>query len=74
MRLGKHNEEQTEWKIGNMAITESDSYKYLGDIVTSDGKNSKNLTDRKNKMKTSIVTIHTIAFRFCKLSANPRGL
>ena len=61
MRCGKHKDDPKEWMIGSMAITETDSYKYLGDTLTSDGKNAKNLTDRKNKMITSIVTIHTIA-------------
>ena len=61
MRFGKHNEDPKEWKIGKMAITETDSYKYLGDTLTSDGKNAKNLSERKSKMKISTSTIHSIA-------------
>ena len=61
LQIGKHKETHKEWKIGSMAIEKSDTYKYLGDILTSDGKNTKNLAERRNKMKTTIITINTIA-------------
>ena len=61
LQIGKHKETPIEWKIGSMPIEKSDSYKYLGDVLTSDGKNTKNIADRKSKMKSSIITINTIA-------------
>ena len=62
VKIGKHgNDNQDEWKLGDELIKETDSYKYLGDIITSDGKNEKNLEARKNKMTSSIVSINTIA-------------
>ena len=62
LKIGKHKDNQhKEWKLGEEVIKETDSYKYLGDIVTSDGKNEKNIEARKNKATASIVTINTIA-------------
>ena len=42
-------------------IDEAASYKYLGDILTNDGKNAKNLESRKNKINATTVTINCIA-------------
>ena len=39
MRVGRHNKDPKEWQLGELTIQEADSYKYLGDILTSDGKN-----------------------------------
>lgn len=42
MRVGKHNKNNKEtWKIGEMEIGETTTYKYLGDTVTNDGRNRK---------------------------------
>lgn len=52
MRVGKHNKNNKEtWKIGEMEIGETTTYKYLGDTVTNDGRNRKNLELRKNPAK-----------------------
>ena len=62
LRIGKHKDnDQKEWKLGEEQIKESDKYKYLGDIITSDGKNEQNIEARKNKVTASIVSINTIA-------------
>ena len=61
MRIGKHREQQNEWKLGEMTIDECTSYKYLGDIISNDGKNTKNIETRKEKINASTVTINTIA-------------
>lgn len=62
MRVGKHsNKEKDTWKIGDMEIDETETYKYLGDIITSDGKNKKNIEMRKNKLNASTISIKTIA-------------
>ena len=62
MRVGHHRHiEAKTWKIGSMPIEECASYKYLGDQVTSDGKNGKNIEERKNKIITSTMTIKAIA-------------
>ena len=62
IKIGKHeNDKQDEWMLGDEKIEETDSYKYLGDIITFDGKNDKNLEARKNKTTASVVSINTIA-------------
>ena len=40
MKVGKHTDKTNEWKVGEMTITETNRYKYLGDIITNDGKNA----------------------------------
>ena len=61
MRVGKHDKKQSQWKLGELTIDETDSYKYLGDLITNDGKNRKNLDLRKNKLTAAITTINAIA-------------
>ena len=62
LKIGKHKDDtHNEWKLGEELIKETDNYKYLGDIVTSDGKNERNIEARKNKVTASIVAINTIA-------------
>ena len=60
MRIGKTQEQDT-WKIGEMEIGTCESYTYLGDIITPDGKNTDNIKSRKNKITVSSVSINTIA-------------
>ena len=61
MRIGKHQDNIAEWKVGDMAIKETDRYKYLGDVITNNGKNSENLSERKTKVQSTTITINTIA-------------
>ena len=61
MRVGKHKEPKKEWKLGEITIQETESYKYLGDLITGDGKNSKNLDQRKSKITAATTTINAIA-------------
>ena len=44
-----------------MPIEKCSSYKYLGDTLTSDGENAKNLETRMIKIKASTISINTIA-------------
>ena len=60
MRLGKQVG-RADWNLGEMKISTCESYTYLGDEITSDGKNSKNIEKRRNKMKGTAVSINTIA-------------
>ena len=44
MRVGRHKTTNTmPWKIGDMQIEETKTYKYLGDVISNDGKNGKNI-------------------------------
>ena len=61
MRIGKHSEEKQKWKLGTLEIEETKSYKYLGDVITDDGKNTKNLESRKNKSFAATCSINSIA-------------
>ena len=63
MRVGKHKDTKKgqEWQAGDLSIQETDKYKYLGDIITSDGKNRENLYSRKAKLQCTTININTIA-------------
>ena len=61
MRTGKHQDKPQDWKIGDITIKETAHYKYLGDIITNDGKISKNIEARGIKLKATTISINTIA-------------
>ena len=61
MRIGKHTDEKQKWQLGSLEIEETECYKYLGDIVTNDGKNLKNLEARKNKTFAATCCLNSIA-------------
>ena len=61
MRVGKHGGERKEWDLGELKIQETESYKYLGDLITNDGKNTKNLESRQNVIQMKTVTINCLA-------------
>ena len=41
MAIGKKTNILEEWQLGNQVIGNTSLYKYLGDEITSDGKNNK---------------------------------
>ena len=61
MKIGKHKNEKQKWKLGSLEIEETDDYKYLGDLVTNDGKNTRNIENRKNKTFAATSGINSIA-------------
>ena len=61
LRVGRHKNTAMKWEIGEMEIQETKQYKYLGDVITADGKNAKNLEARKNKMNVTTISIKTVA-------------
>ena len=44
-----------------MMIEEAVTYKYLGDVISNDGRNSKNIESRKQKINATTVAINSIA-------------
>ena len=44
-----------------LIMTETESYKYLGDLITDDGKNTKNLESRQNVVQMKTITISCLA-------------
>ena len=62
MRVGLHKKgEKKKWNLGTMTIEETSSYKYLGDHISNDGKNAKNIEARKTKTQATTININTIA-------------
>ena len=61
MKVGRHKKGEDKWSLGDQVIQESSVYKYLGDEISNDGKNKKNINARKNKLTATTVTINTIA-------------
>ena len=63
MRVGVHDKprEEKTWNLGSMPIKETTTYKYLGDVISSDGKNTKNIESRKTKTYATTININSIA-------------
>ena len=61
MKIKGRKSAQTEWNLGEHEIKNCESYKYLGDIIQNDGKNMKNIEERKCKLINSTIMINTIA-------------
>ena len=60
MPIGTHSKE-IEWNLGDLKIKTCANYRYLGDVISSNGKNKDNIEARKNKITASTVSITTIA-------------
>ena len=60
MPIGNHNT-QEEWQFGEQRIKRCTTYKYLGEIISIDGKNKENIADRRKKINASTISINTIA-------------
>ena len=62
MRVGHHGKyKEKTWSLGAKTITETKSYRYLGDIITNDGKNKENIEARKTKTKATTININAVA-------------
>ena len=63
MRVGVHekNSENGTWHLGTMPIDETTTYKYLGDIISNDGKNAKNIEARKIKTQATTINVNSLA-------------
>ena len=60
MPIGNHSKKE-EWKFGEEKIQKCVSYKYLGDVITNNGKNKENIAERKRKIVATTISINTIA-------------
>ena len=49
------------WLLGEKSISETKSYKYLGDVITNDGGNKDNINARKTKTMATTININAIA-------------
>ena len=61
MCVGTHKNETNEWNLGTKQIEETKQYRYLGDEVTNNGKNTENIKMRRQKIQATTATINNIA-------------
>ena len=61
MQVGKKVKVPEKWQLGEKNISNTTSYKYLGDTITNDGKNKTNLELKENKIQATIRQINTTA-------------
>ena len=61
MRVGTHPQVSTNttWTLGTMPIEETKTYKYLGDIISNNGKNKENIEARQKKTQATTVSINS---------------
>ena len=61
MEIGVQKQMTTSWKLGEKTIGNCDSYRYLGEEISRDGKNQRNLAERVKKVKGAVRAIMTCA-------------
>ena len=61
MEIGKHKEKKTQWNLGDKIIHNCQNYKYLGEVISRDGKNIENLKDKIGKVKSVVFEALTCA-------------
>ena len=54
MEIGTHKEKQTQWDLGGKNIGVCQNYKYLGEIISRNGKNADNLSERQKKVIATV--------------------
>ena len=60
MQVGKKMKAPDQWKLGEKNIKNS-TYKYLGDTITNENQNKRNLEIRENKIQGTVIQINTTA-------------
>ena len=58
LKIGKHEDEQNEWSLGELKIKETETYRYLGDVISKDGKNEKNIEAKKKSHSLGCLNQH----------------
>ena len=61
MQVGRKVRVPPTWDLGNKKIKNTTSYKYLGDLITTDNKNKMNMPIRENKVAATVQQINTTA-------------
>ena len=57
MQVGNHSSMEMEWKLGGGKIGNTNSYKYLGDIIEKSNKNKLNIESRMKRIKQTTSAI-----------------
>ena len=65
MQVGKKAKCPEKWNLGSDVIENTTAYKYLGDELTSNCKNDKNILQRDNRVCALVRQINTAAFIRC---------
>ena len=55
MEIGNHKEAKTHWNLGDKTIECCSEYKYLGEVISRNGKNTANLKEKMGKFKGSVI-------------------
>ena len=61
MEVGTHKVTTKEWKLGEKTIKSCESYKYLGVMISRNGKNDENIDLRIKKAKAAVRAINSCA-------------
>ena len=66
MELGADKRQKKVWNLGKEVIENCDTYKYLGELIYSNGRNDENLAARFKKVKNTVRAINTRGIRNIK--------
>ena len=61
MEIGSKKGKKVNWELGEKTIGSCDTYKYLGEEISKDGKSQKNIEDRTGKVKGAVRAIMSCA-------------
>ena len=61
MQVGRSKNVVETWKLGDKTIESASEYKYLGDIITRNGTNKRNLEERQKKVNQAVRGIKSCA-------------
>ena len=50
LEIGRHKNPKKQWSLGEKTIDGAKEYKYLGDVITRNGTNTRNLDERRQKV------------------------
>ena len=61
MQIGRGKDKVETWKLGDKTIESTSEYKYLGDVITRNGTNKRNLEEREKKVNQAVRGIKSCA-------------
>ena len=61
MQVGRGKNVVENWQLGDKTIESASEYKYLGDVITRNGTNKRNLEEREKKVNQAVRGIKSCA-------------
>ena len=61
MQVGRGKNVVKDWQLGDKTIESASEYKYLGDVITRNGTNKRNLEEREKKVNQAVRGIKSCA-------------